>query len=263
MAKELTILINYATEEFRLSQKKNSSSGRRIGNFDKVIEFGPHSLDRRFRRMHSEVLSVRRGGGLWLWKPYIINKALETATFGDIIFYCDAGSYFVEDARPLLNIARFKQDVVPFSVGLVEGQYTKRDTFLLMNCDEAKYYDSSQRMGGFIVVKKSNDSLEFFRQYQYYVSDLRIVSDNDNMLGLPNYPSFIENRHDQSVFSLLSKKWGFACYRDPSRGPECHYSGIEKSSYKKIIHLHRERSYSYAKSFQERIFNKLRRALRR
>jgi hypothetical protein len=32
------------------------------------------------------------------------------------------------------------------------------------------------------------------------------VQDMDNTLGQPNYPEFYDHRHDQAIFSLLTKK---------------------------------------------------------
>lgn len=40
------------------------------------------------------------------------------------------------------------------------------------------------------------------------VQDSRIVSDSENVMGLPNYEGFIDNRHDQTVLSLLAKNGG-------------------------------------------------------
>jgi len=39
-----------------------------------------------------------------------------------------------------------------------------------------------------------------------YSTDKRIITDDPNTQGLPNYKGFIDNRHDQTVLSLLIKK---------------------------------------------------------
>ena len=43
-----------------------------------------------------------------------------------------------------------------------------------------------------------------------------IITDEPNEYGKDNYESFCENRHDQSVLSVLAKKYGIIAYRDPS-----------------------------------------------
>ena len=36
---------------------------------------------------------VTRGGGYWIWKPYIISKMLEQINENDILVYIDAGCH--------------------------------------------------------------------------------------------------------------------------------------------------------------------------
>ena len=40
-----------------------------------------------------------------------------------------------------------------------------------------------------------------------YACDARIITDMPNVCGKQNYRGFIEHRHDQSIFSLLTKKY--------------------------------------------------------
>ncbi len=61
-------------------------------------------------------------------------------------------------------------------------------------------------------------------------------------MGLPNYEGFIDNRHDQTVLSLLAKKWGIIPFRDPSQwGNDYNYANdiIVRSSYPQIFDSHR------------------------
>lgn len=88
------ILVNYATKEFRISQKLNSLTGIHLGGFDKVFNYSPKDLSRHFKRKHAEILSNPRGGGYWLWKPYVILQALRRSMPNDILFYCDLCSVY-------------------------------------------------------------------------------------------------------------------------------------------------------------------------
>ena len=64
-------------------------------------------------------------------------------------------------------------------------------------------------------------------------------------MGLPNYEGFIENRHDQTIWSLLTKKHGILSFRDPSQygdgAKEKEYSDDVRirSRYPMIIDSHR------------------------
>ena len=62
---------------------------------------------------------------------------------------------------------------------------------------------------------KSCTTIQFVMEYLTYSTDRRIVSDDKNVMGKENFDGFEGNRHDQSIFSLLTKKWGILELRDP------------------------------------------------
>ena len=72
----MKILINYATPEFAHRRRIQTATAYAVGGFDKVIEYSPEDLDEEFRRKNEQILKHKRGGGYWLWKPYIIKKTL-------------------------------------------------------------------------------------------------------------------------------------------------------------------------------------------
>ena len=92
----MKILINYADKQYEPARKWNTLTGRYIARFDKVYEYTPNDIDQSFAKLHHDILSQKRGNGLWLWKPYFVNKVLSNCSDGDIIFYCDLGSFFIE-----------------------------------------------------------------------------------------------------------------------------------------------------------------------
>ena len=81
-----------------------------------------------------------------------------------------------------------------------------------------------QRLANFIVAMKNCETIQYFMEYLAYTMDFRIVNDKDNVMGKPNFPGFLGNRHDQTVHSLLSKKWGIVELRDPC---ECGRNGFD------------------------------------
>lgn len=91
----MKILINYADKQYEPARKWNTLTGRYIARFDKVYEYTPNDIDQSFAKLHHDILSQKRGNGLWLWKPYFVNKVLSNCSDGDIIFHCDSGSFFI------------------------------------------------------------------------------------------------------------------------------------------------------------------------
>lgn len=99
----MKILINYADKQYEPARKWNTLTGKYIAKFDKVYEFSPHDIDPSFAILYHDILSQKRGNGLWLWKPYFVNKVLENCNNGDIIFYCDSGSFFTRSIKKIVT----------------------------------------------------------------------------------------------------------------------------------------------------------------
>lgn len=237
------ILINYANKSFRKSQKLNSQTGKKEGLFDKVISYKPTDIDKDFAKKNIEILKQKRGNGYWLWKPYFIKKTLEQMNFGDFLFYCDSGSYFTNSIQDLITLSiKVGQDIIPFELAHLESSWTKRDAFVLMNCEDIQYYNTNQRLGGFILIKKTELSMSFVDNWINFAQDKRILTDLENVLGLENYSGFKEHRHDQSIFSLLTKKYGFIAFRDPSQFGTPFEKRYPDSTYNEFIFLNRKRN---------------------
>lgn len=67
--------INY-DENFK-KQRENAIRLEKNGNFDKIILYLPTDIDKKFYEKNKNILSQKRSGGYWLWKPYFIVKTLE------------------------------------------------------------------------------------------------------------------------------------------------------------------------------------------
>lgn len=236
--------VNYADTSFRRAQKLNSRTAMQWGA-DEVIEYGPEDIDRNFRERNKEILKSARGGGYYLWKPYVFRKAYDKLGKDDYLIYTDSGSVYVNKIRYLIDCMEQQQvPVMIFSLQkeMLEKKYTKRDAFILMNCDEAKYAETPQSIGGYFVCKRAPEVEAFLDEVLGYAQDIRIISDRKNEQGQPNYEGFIDHRHDQSVISLISKKREIKRFRDPSQYGLINQYEPEveaRSAYPQIIDSHR------------------------
>lgn len=240
----MIIAINYATWNYRLAQRMNSRQARKFGA-DIVREYSIKDLDRQFVNQNKEILNQARGGGCWLWKPYILLNALEQAKEGDYVIYTDSGSAFVEPISLLLqSLEESGQSIMVFCNDKMEYQYSKRDAFILLGVDEERIAFSNQICGGYIIIRKNEENVAFVKEYLDFCCDKRIITDADNVLGQENYEGFVENRHDQTVLSLLCKKRGILPFRDPSQwgnNSEVFTKEVlERSRYPQVIESHRK-----------------------
>ncbi len=193
--------------------------GLLIGGFDKVISFSPENIDSEFYNKNKHILEYIKGGGYWLWKSYIVRNTLLEIGSEDYLFYCDSGAYFVKDVESVIRtMKRDNSDVFCWSASRRrrdrEKVWTKRDAFILMDVDSYEYTDSPQVYAASFVLRKSKKTINLAEEWLYYSQDERIITDNPNQCGLPNYPGFVANRHDQSIFSLLTKKHQIKSYEN-------------------------------------------------
>lgn len=80
------ILVNFANDRFEPARKHNSKTGLTKGGFDRVVECRIEDVEESYRAKYSDILAIKRGFGLWLWKPYLIKKTALEANENDIIF---------------------------------------------------------------------------------------------------------------------------------------------------------------------------------
>lgn len=214
----MILAINYADYKYRKTQKFNSETAIHKGKVDKVISYSPKDMDRIFFEKNKKILEQSRGNGYWLWKPYFIQRALEELNENDYLIYLDSGAFYINDVKFLLDqMKKDNQYIMAFEVPFKERWYTKRDVFLYMGCDSAQYTETNQRMATMILINKTETAVRFVNEWLYLCQQEDIITDEKNHLGKHNYRGFIDNRHDQSVFSVLSKKYGIKAYRDPSQ----------------------------------------------
>ena len=217
--KQRKILLSYGHNCCNASKLRAIDSAIRHAKMDYAESLDLSALSVPFQISHSEQLRMRKGAGYWLWKAYIILQALlYKLKDGDLLVYHDSGMYFVNDIGPLLKICQdVKPSILAFAMPYEERMYSKRDAFILIDMDHPIVYakGQTQRLANLIVAMKNCETIQYFMEYLAYTMDFRIYSDKENVLGKPNFKDFVGNRHDQTVHSLLSKKWGILELRDP------------------------------------------------
>jgi len=199
-----------------------------IGEVDRVFQLGIDDIESSFKEKYKHIMSLPRGGGYWVWKYYFANRMLNEPNIndGDILIYSDSKMLFTNAVSNLVEVMnRDKIDVMTFwkpymtdTLMFDEKTWTKRDCFILMDADREKYTHSMQGWGGFYIYRKSEFSRYFFNECLKYAVDYRVSTDSPNECGLPNYDSFKDHRHDQSILSLMAKKHNFYPYRYPTMG---------------------------------------------
>jgi hypothetical protein len=210
-------LVSYATKDFRNSQKKLIKSAIIFG-IEKYFSYNPSMIDRKFKKENSEILDMPRGAGYWLWKPYVISEALKKVNEGDLVFYIDSGVEVISDLNPLFDLCTKNNGILLFRTHDYKNKsWIKRDCFVLMDCDNEKFYNEDILAAGYQVYIKNKKSVEFVNDYLVNCQNKNILTDLPNICGKENLKEFIDHRHDQSVLTLLALKNNIKIYRDPSQ----------------------------------------------
>lgn len=207
-------LVTFATDDFAEPRATLVESAYRSGQFDEVFVWDENKLRTTSPLVARWLVEHKRGAGFWSWKPHIILDTLQRVAFGDIVVYSDVGryrgGYTVErDISPLVDFCARNRGLLPGVLAPSFGansRWTKRDCFVLMDCDSPYYWNHPQIQATFSVWAKTEFALSFVKDWSTYCSDMRIVGDAPNTLGLPNLPGFVDHRHDQSVLTNLALK---------------------------------------------------------
>jgi len=224
-------IITFATKNFLNSRQFLISLFNEM-NFDEVICYCEDDLDSEFREKYKNILSFKRGYGYWIWKPYLILKTLLESKENDIILYMDS----TDVPSPLFFnfvINHFKKnDLFLVESNNLHCQYTKRDCFILMGCDDEKYHNQYQLEAGIVGFRNTKFNIKLIEEWIRYCSDINIITDLPNNSGLPNYKGFIDHRHDQSILTNLKIKYDL---------PVCQLSNkhISYNSGQKYKRIHR------------------------
>ncbi len=90
------IFISYGDNRFKESLNRIARQAKKMSFFDRVIKYTPKDLPSYIKS--SPLFAFERGGGYWVWKPWIIYHTLQLCKIGDVVYYCDAGDTLVNDS---------------------------------------------------------------------------------------------------------------------------------------------------------------------
>jgi len=204
-------------KSFREFSSINLFSERNIYDFSKEIE------------PYKNFLSSTRGYGYWMWKYFLLSEIMKNVSEDDLVCYADIGCTF--NPQGMLNFEGYKTIAsdfgsLCFDLGHLERAYTKMDTYLKIFPDTMEHLNTGQRCATTFFLKNTKENRDIVEEIKeicvednhYYITDAPSTE--------PNHSEFREHRHDQSVFSLISKKYKFYCIPDQTYwAPDWNNSG--------------------------------------
>ena len=104
--------------------------------------------------------------------------------------------------------------VLSSELSVIEKHWTKMDLLTHFNVEsQAEIIDSPQRQAAVIFLRKCPESVRLIESWAH-VCDQFVNLIDDSPSVNPNSEGFVEHRHDQSVFSVLSKLSGAGTFSE-------------------------------------------------
>jgi hypothetical protein len=208
--------INFIT--FGAGEEKYYDAVKRIVNqalklniFDNIVPYTDNDLksDTEFWGQHSKFIeNNHRGYGYWLWKPYIIKKSMEKLNDGDVLLYLDCGCELnIQKRNTLIKFFELvkSENIIGTKIS-IERLFNKMDLLLKLDMIDYSYTNSEQHQAGAIMMIVCDKTRAIVDEWYNIGSEYHFIDDSPSICE--NVNDFIEHRHDQSIFSLLTKKYG-------------------------------------------------------
>jgi hypothetical protein len=209
-------LTYFGDNNFSLGKNRIRKQAENFGVFETIQEFGESDLEDNLfweqyakPMMNPRIGMPRRYYGYYACKPYFILKALENIPEDDVLLYVDSGCELNKNG--LEKLKQYYEECLEtegvfFTLDLPEIQWTKMDTYHHIVGDNDEYLMTRQVISGIFFLKNTPMMRELVQKW----TDVCIEGGgkylDDSASILPNDEIFRENRHDQSIWSLLLKK---------------------------------------------------------
>jgi hypothetical protein len=196
-------------------------------------------IDPDFAAHNRHILSQPRGAGHWLWKPYIIHRALMDFTKpSDYIVYTDAGVEFVANINRIIDeMERSGEEIFLFGNNYQHRDWCKREVFDALNCK-----DGHQVQASAMVLKNTENAMYLVEEW---LDQCQHGNQIDDICGSDQYPGFQEHRHDQAILTAVAQAMNLKLHWWPAMyngGAFVYDKGTYTDDYPVIFHHHRKRN---------------------
>ena len=268
------LLFAFASLDLKRSADRLKKQSKESNYYDEIKIFNPFDFDEKMKKKLKDIVYQRnnRGYGYWFWKPLFLKKIMKQLNTGDIIHYVDIGCHIQNKNSKFYNYLDILIDnnrwILPFQYYSEKNElknqisFPKREEFKYTKSNLLAYFgflnnknitNTPQFWAGSFFLAKEVQAMNFLDEW-INIFEKRMDLIDDSKSNIENLKGFIENRHDQSVFSLLCKKYNI---NSLSAYDECEWG--EKENKKTWEHIKnnpilalRDLKYSILKRFLNR-----------
>ena len=218
-SKQKKIFLTYGNNNFKKSRERIKNEANSLNIFDDcIIETDKNILnDIDFKKTltndyFKKVFESNRGGGYWIWKPYIIHKHLSELNDGDILVYSDAGCKIENNSKTIQkfneifnNLNENKYNMTLNIYGDNEKVWSKGDILKYHNIyDNEKRLNEPHYEANRIFLIKNDKTMEVISKWwDIGKNQPELFDDSESVI--PNKKEFKRTSWDQSHISILCK----------------------------------------------------------
>jgi len=210
--------------------KKYSNSVNRIINeaksleiFDYIKGFRENDLKEDFVEFwgeHSKIIEENDswGYGFWIWKPYLVLKTLKEMKEDDILLYADAGCHLNIKGKERMEeyikiVENSKYGILSFQMTHQEKKYTKSDVLKYFDLElNSEIAESGQIIATTFMLKKCEYVEKIVKMWYETCCNYHLVDNSESII--PNDKEYVATRCDQSIWSIIRKKYGSEILED-------------------------------------------------
>lgn len=203
--------LTFGTPDYQKQLDRITKEAELFECFSSIKGASVHDLDKDFTDKHSGFMKRNpRGYGFWIWKPQIVLQTLRNIPDGDVLVYADSGCNMNYHGKQrfmeYIDIATNKSPtgVVCFQMPPhKERWYTKQSIFDFL--DASEYKEFFQIHATSFIIKKCPLSMSLVTDWSNMSQMYPFIDEHDKNVQSND---FIDFRHDQSIWSILNRKYG-------------------------------------------------------
>lgn len=212
----MNYLITFGDDYFKYKKSLLKKEAESTGWFDDITIHSPESISDFLNEHKDFVENSNKGYGYWIWKPYIMLDALEKMNEGDFLFYVDSGASILKSREKRFYeyieiLKNSDKPIITFGElcefpNYREKYFQKTNVLKRFNLEnDETFLNSGQVEAGVFICRKCDFTIKFIQEWLDILveNNYSLVTDEDYF---PPSESFIVNRHDQSILSILCKQ---------------------------------------------------------
>lgn len=261
--------MTYGDRTFAQGRERLAAEARQTGLFSRVLvytEATPSVAARKAAQCDEfrDVCGRQRGGGYWLWKPFVVLEALASLPEGAVLVWADAGCEIKEPhgelALAVAAVARGEPCFLASPWGGPRHAFVKGDivaTLLPRDRREAFWQGRAFCIeSNRFVIRKCEWTVALIAAWESAArAHPHLFSDQPS--AAPNQDGFIENRHDQSVLQALlhERGWDWQAMHDEWCGVFSEDAGLLASRIRDSLAPRRDLAQQYRAQIKEKKYS--------